>query len=252
MPKKKTQTQVVIETLEKLGGVQTLGLITQEALKNPDFKFSGKSPQANIRRIVQLSKEIYKIKPGLYSLEKFRKQNEASGIIIETEKNKDSKEIEEFTHGYYQGLLITIGNLKNFRTYSPNQDNTRLFLNTPLGEIRNLPEIPEFSYNEFVKRSKTVDTIWFHETKDCLMPQSYFEVEHSTDIQNSLLKYADLRDFSAKKFIVADRIRKQEFEKKMKYLAFESLKDQILFLPYDELVKMYEFYIESSNFENLI
>jgi len=26
---KKTQTQVVIETLEKLGGIETLGLITQ-------------------------------------------------------------------------------------------------------------------------------------------------------------------------------------------------------------------------------
>jgi hypothetical protein len=249
---KKTQTQVVIETLEKLGGIQTLGLITQEALKNPDFKFSGSSPQANIRRIVQVSKEIYKIKPGLYSLEKFRKQNEEKGAIVETEKNQGSKEIEEFTHGYYQGLLITIGNLRNLKTYSPNQDNTRTFLDKKLSEIRTLQEIPKFSYDEFVKRSKTVDTIWFHETKDNLMPQSYFEVEHSTDIQNSLLKYADLRDFSAKKFIVADRKRKQEFEQKMKYLAFEKLKDQILFLPYDELVKQYEFLLESTNFETII
>lgn len=60
------------------------------------------------------------------------------------------------------------------------------------------------------------------------------------------------RTFLAKKFIVADRKRKQEFEQKMKYLAFEKLKDQILFKPYDELVKQYEFLLESSNFETLI
>lgn len=248
----KTQAQIVIETLEKLGGSQTLGLITQETLKNPEFKSSGKSPQANIRRIVQQTKGIYKIRPGLYSLEKFRKQNESLGQIVETEKNKKSKEIEEFTHSYYQGLLITIGNLRNLKTYSPNQDNTRMFLNKSLSEIKTLTEIPKFSYDEFVRRSKTVDTIWFHETKDFLMPQSYFEVEHSTDIQNSLLKYADLRDFSAKKYIVADSKRRPEFEQKMRYLAFDKLKDQIKFLSYDELVKQYEFYLESSNFETLI
>lgn len=248
----KTQTQIVIETLEKLGGIQTLGLITQEALKNPEFKFSGLTPQANIRRIVQNCKEIYKIKPGLYSLENFRKQNENSGIIVETEKNQNSKEIEEFTHGYYQGLLITIGNLRKLATFSPNQDNNRKFLNQTLKEIRTLQEIPPFSYESFVKRSKTVDTIWFHETKNFLMPQSYFEVEHSTDIQNSLLKYADLRDFTAKKFIVADAKRRTEFDQKMRYLAFEKLKNQILFLPYGELVKQYEFALESSNFETII
>ncbi len=247
----KTQTQIVIETLEKLGGIQTLGLITQEVLKNPNFKFSGLTPQANIRRIVQNCKEIYKIKPGLYSLEKFRKQNEQKGLF-ETEKNQNSEEVEEFTHGYYQGLLITIGNLRKLATFSPNQDNNRKFLNQTLKEIRTLTEIPEFSYHEFVKRSRTVDAIWFHETKSFLMPQSYFEVEHSTDIQNSLLKYADLRDFTAKKYIVADSKRRAEFEQKMKYLAFDKLKDQILFLSYDELVKQYEFALESSNFETLI
>ncbi len=248
----KSQSQIVTEILERLGGVATLGLIIQETLKHPEFKFKGKTPQANIRRIVQLNKDLYKIKPGLYSLEKLRSQNEEKGFIVENDQNQGSKEVEEFTHGYYQGLLITIGNLRNLKTYSPNQDNTRTFLNRKLSEIRTLQEIPQFSYDEFVKRSRTVDTIWFHETKDFLMPQSYFEVEHSTDIQNSLLKYADLRDFTAKKFIVADRKRKVEFEQKMRYLAFEKLKDQILFLSYDELVKQYEFLLESSNFDTLL
>jgi hypothetical protein len=248
----KNQSEVVTEVLEKLGGVATLGLIIQETLKHPEFKFSGKTPQANIRRIVQQNKDLYKIKPGLYSLEKLRKQNENSGIIVETEKNKDSKEIEEFTHYYYQGLLIEIGNLKNLQTYSPNQDRKKMFGNKTLSEIRTLQEIPQFSYNEFTNRSKTVDTIWFRDTKGFLMPHSYFEVEHSTDIQNSLLKYVDLRDFSAKKYIVADRKRKPEFEQKMNFTAFKDLKNQILFFAYDELEKHYKQHLELSDFDTLI
>jgi hypothetical protein len=80
-------------------------------------------------------------------LEKFRKQNEENGAIVETEKNQGSKESEEFTHGYYQGLLISIGNLKNFKTYSPNQDNKRKFLDKTLSEIRTLQVVPQFSYD---------------------------------------------------------------------------------------------------------
>jgi hypothetical protein len=248
---KKTQTDVVLEIVEKQGGIATLGIIIQETLAHPDFKFTGLTPQANIRRIVQKCKEIYKIKPGLYSLVKLQNQNEQNGIV-ENEKNSGSKEVEEFTHGYYQGLLIEIGKMRGFETFSPNQDNNRKFLNQTLKEIRTLTEVPQFSYEEFVKRSRTVDTIWFHFTKESLMPQSYFEVEHSTDIQNSLLKYADLRDFTAKKYIVADSKRRPEFEQKMRYTAFSKLKDQILFLSYEELSKQYEMAIESQKFEVII
>ena len=249
MLKTKTQSQIVIETIELLGGVATLGLLTQEVLKNPHFKFVGKTPQANIRRIVQLNKEVYKIKPGLYSLTKLKSQNENNGIIQETNKNLNQPETTEFTHGYYQGLLITLGNLRNYKTFAPNQDNKRTFVNQTLEQIRTLSKLPEFSYVEFVKRSQSVDTIWFHETHNNLMPISYFEVEHSTDIQNSLLKYADLADFSAKKYIVADISRKAEIEKKLNFTAFSNIRDQIKFISYEQVVKEYESEIMKQQFQ---
>ena len=37
-----------------------------------------------------------------------------------------------------------------------------------------------------------MDVIWFNERK---MPNSFFEVEHGTDMKNSLLKFNDLQDF---------------------------------------------------------
>jgi hypothetical protein len=47
------------------------------------------------------------------------------------------------------------------------------------------------------------------------MPSHLYEVEHSTDIQNSLLKFNELEDFNAKFFIVADRVREKEYNLKL-------------------------------------
>ena len=126
-----TQREAVILTIEKLGGIATLGQLYQEVLKIKECIWRTKTPFASIRKIVQeykvseAKKEIYKIKPGLYSLIKFKKANEENGIFEETEKNKNSKEMEIFNHSYYQGLLLNLGNLRNFDTFCPNQDNNK-------------------------------------------------------------------------------------------------------------------------------
>ena len=65
------------------------------------------------------------------------------------------------------------------------------------------------------------------------MPCSFFEVEHSTDIQNSLLKFNDLQDFHSKFYIVSSANRKKEFESKVNYEAFREIKERIKFLDYD-------------------
>ena len=185
------QNEAVILTLEKLGGVATLGQLNQEVFKIKDCDWKTKTPFASIRRIVQLDKNIFKIKPGLYGLEKMKAEIENRGIIIETAKNIDSVEFKEFNHSYYQGLLLIIGQLKGLSTFVPNQDKNRKFFdNRKLGEISTISELPRYSFESIVQRSSTVDVIWFNERN---LPHSFFEVEHSTDIQNSLLKFNDLR-----------------------------------------------------------
>ncbi|MFZ4797313.1 MAG: hypothetical protein ACOYMA_07435 [Bacteroidia bacterium] len=242
------QNEAVILTLEKLGGVATLGQLNQEVFKITDCEWKTKTPFASVRRIVQLDKNIYKIKPGLYGLTKFKKQNENKGIIQETDTNKNSKEILEFNHSYFQGLLITIGNLKGLKTFIPNQDKNRLFLNEKLADIRTLNEIPHYSYSKLVQRSSTIDVIWFNERE---MPHSFFEVEHSTDIQNSLLKFNDLQDFYSRMVIVADKKRKDEYLNKIKYSSFSNLHKQnrVSFMDYEALNKQYETIIEQQNYE---
>ena len=245
------QYEAVIQTLEKLGGVATLGQLNQEVFKIKNCEWKTKTPFASIRRIVQENENIYKIKPGLWALKSYQKELEQKGIIIETEKNKDSKEVIDFNHSYYQGLLVSIGNLKKLGTFVPNQDKNRMFLHEKLGDLRTLKELPKYSYDSFVSRSSTIDVIWFNNRN---MPDSFFEVEYSTDIQNSLLKFDDLIDFSARMFIVADSVRKDEYEKKIRYSAFTDLvkNNRVKFLSYNELEKYYTIEIEKQKFETIL
>lgn len=245
------QNEAVILTLEKLGGVATLGQLNQEVFKITDCEWKTKTPFASIRRIVQLDRNIYKIKPGLYGLIKFKTANESKGIIQETEFNKNSQEIINFNHSYFQGLLITIGNLKGLKTFIPNQDKNKLFLTEKLVDIRTLNEIPQYSYSKLVQRSSTIDVIWFNERE---MPHSFFEVEHSTDIQNSLLKFNDLQDFHSRMIIVADKKRKEEYLQKIKYSSFTHLnkENRVSFIDYDALCKQYENIIEQQQYEILL
>ena len=89
------QNEAVIITLEKLGGVATLGQLNQEVFKIKECEWKTKTPFASVRRIVQLDKNIYKIKPGLYGLTKYKSINESNGIIQETELNKFLQEPDE-------------------------------------------------------------------------------------------------------------------------------------------------------------
>ena len=121
-----TQAQAVIETIDKLGGIATLNQINQHIFEIEDCAWKTKTPFASIRRIVQLTKGIYKIKPGLYALENYRNQLESDGIMVQNENNKDSEEIKTFNHSYYQGLLLEIGKM---RLYSYVETRFLPFLN---------------------------------------------------------------------------------------------------------------------------
>ena len=246
-----TQAKAVIETIEKLGGIATLNQINQHIFETEDCGWKTKTPFASIRRIVQLTEGIYKIKPGLYALESHRKQLEQDGIMVQTEKNKESEEVKSFNHSYYQGLLLEIGLMRHLDTFVPNQDKNKKFIKTPLGEIRTLQVIPQYSYSEFVDRSSTIDVIWFNDHK---MPHSFYEIEHTTDMQNSLLKFNDLKDFSARMVIVADEKRHAEFDSKMNYAAFNVLREnkRVAFLSYDSLDKQYQQELQKQNMEFIL
>ena len=199
------QYEAVIEVMEKNGGFSTLGHLYHHVLKLPDCKWKTKTPYASIRRIVQDDRFFFKIKPGLWAL-KSHKEEVLRKFSLD-EKSSEKKK-EEFSHSYYQGLLVEIGNIKGFDTFIPNQDKNKQFLEKSLGDISTLDIIYPFTYPEVVKKAETIDVIWFNNRK---FPARFFEVEHTTDIQNSLLKFFDLQDYYSNFFIVCAKKRENEF-----------------------------------------
>lgn len=238
------QQQAVLQTIERLGGAATLGQLYAEVFKIKECDWNTKTPTASIRRIVQLNREIFKIKPGLYGLVSKKAELESRGIVGETGAHKDSETSKEFGHTYYQALLLIVGKLRNLDCWSPNQDKNKMFVNKSIGSLRTLQEMPTFSYENFVRRSSTVDVIWFNERK---MPSSFFEVEFGTDMKNSLLKFYDLRDFNSRMVIVSSAVRKSEFQSRLKFTAFQEISRRVDFLPCEQLVKNYEAELESNS-----
>lgn len=226
---KLTQERQVINALRNIGGYATLRRLNEII----DFSsWKTKTPEASVRRIVQQSKDIFKVRPGLWALEQCKKDvlkkfNIGCG-------NKKNEEI--FSHAYYQGLLVEIGKLRNATTYIPAQDQHHHFVDIELGKISDMIIIPPFTYENLLRKARTVDVIWFNER---IMPTHFYEVEHSTDIKNSLLKFYELQDFFSSFFIVADKRREPEFQDKLSASIFNPIKDRVSFLNYDKVASMH-------------
>lgn len=177
------QHEAVIKVMEENGGYATLGFLNQNVLKVKDCEWKTKTPFASIRRIVQDERFFFKIKPGLWAL---RSHKDRLPPEISPTNTVPKLEQEIFNHSYYQGLLVEIGNLKKYETFVPSQDKNKKFLGKTLGQISSQMDFYQFGYDHITRKAKTVDVSWFNARK---MPSVLFEVEHSTDIQNSLLKF---------------------------------------------------------------
>ncbi|MBU2037391.1 winged helix-turn-helix domain-containing protein [Patescibacteria group bacterium] len=223
------QYEAVIKTMEQNGGFATLGYLNQQVLKVPGVEWKTKTPFASIRRIVQDERFFFKIKPGLWALRSYK--DKLPQEIFPTDIVSQSEQ-ELFNHSYYQGLLVEIGNLKKYATFVPSQDKNKKFLGKILSEVSSQESFYQFGYDHIVRKAKTVDVCWFNIRK---MPSVLFEVEHSTDIQNSLLKFVELQDYNANFFIVADKVRKEEYIGKLALNAFVPIKQRVQFMDYDKL-----------------
>ena len=211
------------------GGYATLGYLYLTATRVPGCRWGTKTPFASIRRIVQERDEFFKIRPGLWAL---TSEQEAVLSKLALDAKADARNPEEFNHSYYQGLLVEVGNLTNHETFIPHQDKNKTFLERRLAEVATLKNFYSFTYDSLLRRAKTVDVSWFNHRK---FPDAFFEVEHSTNIQNSLLKFVEFQDFKIKFYIVADRTRLGEFQKKLEYTAFSSIRSEVNFLDYETL-----------------
>lgn len=240
------QYEAVIKVMEGNGGYATLSYLYEKVLKVPDVIWKTKTPFATIRRIVQDERFFFKIKPGLWALKTY-KDKLPDEILLLIEEDKKVEKEGKFTHSYYQGMIVEIGNIKGFKTYVPPQDKNKKFLNRPLKELVNVKNIFKFTYEDIIQKVQSIDVFWFNERR---FPAYIFEIEHSTDFKNALLKFLELQDFNLQMYITSYKERGKEFLSKIKFSGFEPIKGKTRFITYEEVsqwhAKSYELTLTES------
>lgn len=193
-----------------------------------------KTPFASIQRIVQALPLFWCVRPGAWALKSGEERLRAR---IELPRD-DAPPIatEKFDHAYYQGLLLEWGRFEGRQITVPAQDRNRLFLHVPLHEIATLGKSPTFTFSHLMKHASTINVGCYNERG---FPRAFFEVEHSTDISNSLSKFMEFQDFHTRRVIVVSELRRQEWRGKMGRAAFAPLRERVEFLSYDALGQTY-------------
>jgi hypothetical protein len=240
------QYEAVIKVMEENRGYATLSYLYEKVLEVPDVIWKTKTPFATIRRIVQDKRFFFKIKPGLWALKTY-KNKLPSEILSLIEENKEIEKEGKFTHSYYQGMIIEIGNIKGFKTYVPPQDKNKKFLDRPLKELVKLNSIFKFTYEDVIQKVQSIDVFWFNQRK---FPAYVFEIEHSTDFKNALLKFLELQDFNVRMYIASYKEREREFLSKSEFSGFKPIKGKTHFITYEEVsqwhAKSYELMLTES------
>lgn len=228
-----TQWMQVVSALRQLGGIATLSQLNRHLLApgGAATQWATKTPEATIRRVVRNTPDhIHVLKPGLYCLQELA-AGYANDYILPQEGEVPTN-VAERNHWYYQGLLLEIGNARDYKTYVPAQDRNRVFVNQKLGEVSSTTRLPNFGYQQFVRRARTVDVIWFNRRD---MPAELFEVEFSTDMLNSLTKFNELRDFYTQFRIVAPLHRKSHFDDRIEMDTFHEIRRRVTFISTDQI-----------------
>ena len=231
---KKPQWVAVLDALNSLGGVATLTQLSQETL-DKGVEWKTKTPAASIRRIVQLRPEFHRVKAGLYCIVERAAEVDAKYDL--PEKGEVSEASKERNHTYYQGLLVETGHCLGHKTFVPAMDKNRDFLGKPLFKASDMTKLPEvdssnFGYPHLMRQAKTIDVIWFNHRQ---MPEEMFEIELSTDMNRSLIKFNELRDFHAKLSIVAPGWRHAQFDSTIAFDAFRGIRGRVKFLRFEDV-----------------
>ena len=72
------------------------------------------------------------------------------------------------------------------------------------------------------------------------MPEAFYEIEHTTNIRNSVEKFCDLHDFYSRFYIIAPQTRKRMFVDVLSAPIFTPMQERIKFFSYENLVRQFE------------
>lgn len=246
-------TDAIIEVLKRHGGAATLNALYAEV---PKFATASNADDIEkmVRSTVELlkngrgenpKKRIKRIGLGSYALMDYEVDN---NLFDEIEQDKlqeqDFSDLpEKKLHGHLQGMLIEIGNMKNFQTYTP--DKNVVLNGKKLSEVASLDSIPRFTYDDRLDLVRQIDVVWFENG----YPVQTFDVEHSTNFTTALLRSYQLKYFKTKCFMVADQKKANLFAKRIATKPFDEIKDDVKLVAITYVFEWYKKMIGLHNLE---
>jgi len=221
-----TYSEAIEKVLLANNYVAPLRKIYREIVKYRSL--TGQTPFNTIQERVQRDPRFTRIGLGMYALTDYLDK-------LPTSPEPKTKEQEkEQTHYSIQGMLLEIGNMEGFDTYSPNKN--AIFDNKPLQQIMTLPEFPNFTYPNIVQSARFIDVLWFNEQG---FPKFTFEVEITPQFRNSLLKFSELSDFYTTFYVIAKVENEDKYHREIAKSVFGGIKGRCLFKTCDQVRDMY-------------
>jgi len=152
-------------------------------------------------------------------------------LLRPLELNEVRSSAEESIHAVLQGRLLEIGNIRGFKTYSP--DKSKTFNKRKLSEISSLDTCPNLEFSDY-NTLRNIDVIWFSEKNRKLIPEQAFEVEISTGTWSGVGRLATLIDYRhVRLYIISNDSKKYlqvmhsfaDYESRYKFVYTEALSD---------------------------
>jgi len=235
------------------GGSASLSLLYQEAhkyrrLPRGDWK---KTLRGVLYRDVKKGR-FTKVGLAVYGLPGFSVEDSAYSAAVSDKSSRDFIIKTEDPHSTIEGMLIELGNFHKFLTYT--SDKNKTFDGKSLSSIEGLRRIPEFTYGGIMKIVRRMDVIWFLGRPKYVFPKYLYEVEHSADFTNSMLKMFQLKDFDATFVLASWDSKRRMFDDRMDQEPFHEVKDKFIFRSFELISEFYfsavkHFELEAKYFE---
>lgn len=231
--------KAILSVFENQGGVATLRDLYMQVpplIKKTSSEDIAHTIRAYLHRLKKIKGRIKQIGLSTYTLTETNYPESFYEQVVNKQLSiKDLNSIpKEQLHGYMEGMLIELGNLNNYETYTP--DRNPLFNGKRLGELITYQTIPNFTYPTIIDKTKTIDVIWFQEG----FPAKTFDVENSTDFTKALLRVYQLKNFRTKFFMVANTDKKHIYTDRINTKPFDTIKQNIQFVSYEQVYELYK------------
>lgn len=234
MEKPVTWKELVADALKSAGGTASLQEITA-ALKSNPVRPQTATWQATIRRVVRQYRifEPVKMETGL------------AGYRL-TEQVQPTQKIpadKSDPHGEQQGLLLQLGILCGYETFTNSTDKTiRHFGGESISNFATVRNDAESLSALPLKKMKNTDVMWMADDSEGLFPRYAFEVEESTKVRSGLIRLLQIPErYNTKLYIVGPSDKEAGlFKRFMSESPFRQHANRFQFCFYDEVKEFHK------------